>query len=103
MRAGFCRQLPAFGRVLQARLYRFHRRGQCRVSGWGFREEIQMSDAIVTARPSSGLSFGTATTILVALLVLAVPVCWAAGSLYGVDKGVASNAFWLVFTVIYAS
>lgn len=61
-----------------------------------------MSDAIVITRPA-GLSFRTAVTLLATLLILAIPVCWAAGSLYGVDKGVASNAFWIVFSIVYAS
>jgi hypothetical protein len=61
-----------------------------------------MSDAVISARPSSGLSFGTATAILLVVLILAIPACWAAGSLYGVDKGVASNAFWVIFSAVYA-
>jgi hypothetical protein len=59
-----------------------------------------MSDAVVTGRPPR-LSFRTAVTLLVALLVLTIPACWAAGTLYGVDKGVASNTLWGVFDVVY--
>src|ERR1700733_11955675 len=62
-----------------------------------------MSDAVLTTRPSSGLRFGPAAGLLIAFLVLATPACWAAGSLYGVGKVVASNAFWVIFTTVYAS
>jgi hypothetical protein len=61
-----------------------------------------MSDAMVIFRPSR-LSFRMAVTLLVVLLVMAIPACWAAGSLYGVDKGVASNAFWVVFSIVCPS
>ena len=61
-----------------------------------------MSDAAITVRPSSGLSFGTAAALLVALLVLTVPACWAAGAIYGGDKEVASNTLWSMFCLVYA-
>lgn len=59
-----------------------------------------MSDTAVTARPF-GLDFRTAVALLITLLAVTVPACWAAQSWYGVDKVVASNTLWAVFSAVY--
>jgi hypothetical protein len=58
-----------------------------------------MTDVVVT-RPL-GLRYGTLVTVLLALLVVAIPICWAAGTFYGANKASASATFWIVFTVVY--
>ena len=49
-----------------------------------------------------GLSFRTLTIFFAALFFLSIPACWAAATLYGVDRRTASNAFYLVFILVYS-
>ena len=58
------------------------------------------SDAKLITRPY-GLSFGTAVTVLVVLLVASNPAAWMAETWYGVNKVVASNVTWACFNVAY--
>ena len=58
-----------------------------------------MSDAV--GAKSSGPSFGSLVTILIVLLIAAIPACWAAAYVFGVDKATASTVFWTLFTITY--
>lgn len=62
-----------------------------------------MSEIALNARTGSVISFRTAVIALAALLLVSIPVCWSAGTYYGVDKALASNSFWTVFDIVYFS
>jgi hypothetical protein len=46
--------------------------------------------------------FAALATLLTLIFFLSIPVCWAAGALYGVSARLASDAFYLVFILLYA-
>jgi hypothetical protein len=48
------------------------------------------------------LGFGGLTLLLALLFFFSIPACWALGNIYGWDRRVASNTFYLVFFVVYA-
>jgi hypothetical protein len=60
-----------------------------------------MSDIVDQRRRSVGLDFRVIILILVALLFVSIPVCWAASAVYGADPGVASDFFYAVFDLVY--
>jgi len=60
-----------------------------------------MSGVATMGKPAAGLSFRALVIFFIALFVLSVPFCWAAATLYGVNRAVASNGFYIVFDLVY--
>lgn len=48
------------------------------------------------------VGFAGLTLLLALLFFLSIPACWALANIYGVDRRVASNSFYLVFFLVYA-
>lgn len=46
--------------------------------------------------------FAALATLLALIFFLSIPVCWAAGALYGVSARFASDVFYLIFVFVYA-
>jgi hypothetical protein len=62
-----------------------------------------MSEIALNMRTGSAISFRTAVIALAVLMLVTLPICWAAGTYYGVNKSVASNFFFSVFDFVYCA
>jgi hypothetical protein len=59
------------------------------------------SSAAMSDRPTLNLSFRAVVTLLVIIVYLTVPACWAAKTYYGVDKTVTSNVYIGISATVY--
>jgi hypothetical protein len=61
-----------------------------------------MSAIVAETKGGFQHGFGMLAALLALIFFLSIPVCWAAGALYGVSARVASDAFYLIFILVYA-
>lgn len=61
-----------------------------------------MPGAVAETKGEFRHGFAALATLLALIFFLSIPVCWAAGALYGVSARLASDAFYLIFILVYA-